>query len=1230
MSSQKDAEPDGPEESLRESEARQRAILATALDCIITIDRDDRILEFNPAAERTFGYRLQDVVGKPMSSLLVPPQYREAHTRGMRHYLATGEGPVLGRRIELEALRADGSTFPVELAITPIPTAQGPIFTAYLRDITERKAIEQRLREVQSDLERRVEERTQQLTRETSFLQAVLENIEDAVVACDSDGVLTLFNRATKELHGLPVEPIPPEQWADRYRLLRADGVTPLPTDQVPLYRALAGEHVKNSEMIVAPHDGPPRTLLASGQPLFDGGGRKIGAVVSMHDITDRKQAEEARADVHRQQALRRTDERLTEVLERINDGFVILDDQWRIVYVNPAAERINNQRREDLLGRNHWELYPETVGTTLHETYLRVARERVHVHFESYYAPWERWFELDVYPTNDGGIAVSYRDVTERKQSDAQREFLQNLAAATQPLIDFAEVTAVSARMLRQHLDCDRCAYAEVEDESVFVITGDDTRDVPSIVGRWPVAAFGKECARLMLANEPYVLTDSEADARVAPEDLPAYRATRIRSVICVPLHKSGQFTAAMAVHQKTPRAWTAAQVELVQLVVSRCWESLERARVTRNLLESEARFRQLANTIPQLAWMASPDGWVFWYNDRWYEYTGTTPADMEGWGWQRVHDPATLPAVMERWTRSIENGIPFDMTFPLRGADGVFRPFLTRVNPLRDAAGRVHLWFGTNTDVSERVVLEQRFRTSADSAPVMIWISDLNQDRIWFNKAWLDFSGRTMDEELSHPWCEGVHADDYERCLQAQTTSFESRLSYKVEYRLRRRDGEWRWVINHGAPLYEGPNGAFSGYVGSCIDITDLKAAEEERRQLLEAERAARNEAERIGRMKDEFLATLSHELRTPLNAILGYATLLDSYAASPEDVKEAATVIQRNAKAQAQIIEDLLDMNRIIAGKIRLDVQQVSLPAVIQAAVETIAPSAQAREIRLQTILDPRAGPVRGDPARLQQVVWNLLSNAVKFTDKGGAIQVLLERVDSHVEIAVVDSGQGIPADFLPHVFDRFRQADSSTTRRHGGLGLGLAIVKQLVEAQGGSVGAKSGGVGQGATFVVSLPLSPVHDEPAAPSRVHPLGTHDRARFDQSLDLSGAAILVVDDERDSCQLVKRVLEACGAEVEMAFSAPQALALLASRPYHVLISDIGMPGEDGYELLRRVRALPAANNGQIPAIALTAFARSEDRRRAALVGFHTHVAKPVEPAELAAIVAGLAGKVR
>jgi signal transduction histidine kinase len=400
------------------------------------------------------------------------------------------------------------------------------------------------------------------------------------------------------------------------------------------------------------------------------------------------------------------------------------------------------------------------------------------------------------------------------------------------------------------------------------------------------------------------------------------------------------------------------------------------------------------------------------------------------------------------------------------------------------------------------------------------------------------------------------------------------------------------------------------------------------EERERLLESERAARAESERASRLKDEFLATLSHELRTPLNAILGWSQLL---RARPRDAKEIAQglqTIERNARAQAQIVEDLLEMSRIISGKLRLDVQRMDLRPVIDTAMQSVRPAAEAKNIQLLTTVDHRTQTVAGDPSRLQQILWNLLSNAIKFTPRDGRVEIVLNRADAHAELTVRDNGQGIRREFLPFLFDRFRQADASTTRQHRGMGLGLSIVKSLVEMHGGTISAQSEGEGHGSTFTITLPLS------AAPL-VGPRDEERRAStfmLTPSLEvprLTGVRVLVVDDEPDARELLQRILSEYEAEVESVSSAREALPLVERAHPDVLVSDIGMPEVDGYELIRAVRLLPANDGGQTPALALTAFARSEDRQRALLAGYQAHVAKPIEPSELITTIASLAGRI-
>jgi len=418
------------------------------------------------------------------------------------------------------------------------------------------------------------------------------------------------------------------------------------------------------------------------------------------------------------------------------------------------------------------------------------------------------------------------------------------------------------------------------------------------------------------------------------------------------------------------------------------------------------------------------------------------------------------------------------------------------------------------------------------------------------------------------------------------------------------------------------------------AAVAMDNAGLFEEAKRERAKAEKIAEDnarlleEAKEANRLKDEFLATVSHELRTPLTSITGWVRMLRSGMLDEPQASRALETIDRNTRAQTQIIEDLLDISRIISGKLRLDIRLVELANIIEAAIESARPAAEAKGIRLQMLLDPKASPVAGDVDRLQQVVWNLVSNAVKFTPKGGRVQVRLERINSHIEISVSDTGQGIAAGFLPHVFERFRQGDSSIARRYGGLGLGLAIVRQLVEMHGGTVAATSPGDGQGATFTVTLPLAILHSQSFEETKeiVHSPTNLPKISFECPPQLQGLRVLVVDDETDAREMLSFVLNQCQAEVRAASSAEEALTMLEDFNPHVLVSDVGMPEQDGYDLIRKVRAREkAANQKPIPAIALTAYTRIEDRMQALSAGFQTHIPKPVEPAELAAVIASL-----
>jgi signal transduction histidine kinase/ActR/RegA family two-component response regulator len=477
---------------------------------------------------------------------------------------------------------------------------------------------------------------------------------------------------------------------------------------------------------------------------------------------------------------------------------------------------------------------------------------------------------------------------------------------------------------------------------------------------------------------------------------------------------------------------------------------------------------------------------------------------------------------------------------------------------------------------------------------------------------------TGYTREELIGKKITDLIPPEDFSR-LDAIRERLLKGDTHLGEWRLRRKDGHYM-PVEVSTKIF--PDGRWHAIVR---DIQDRKQAEAEREQLLAREQAAREAAEAANRSKDEFLAIISHELRSPLNAMLGYARLLRY---GPPDVKkteQAVEIIERHGRAQSQLISDLIDTASIISGKLRLDVEPVNLAAVIKEALQTIYPAAAAKDISIQADLESEAGLIIGDSVRLQQVIWNLLSNAVKFTSAGGRVEVRLERIDPHVRIIVSDTGKGISPEFLPYIFDRFRQADASSVRRYGGLGLGLALVKYLVELHGGTIEATSEGEDRGATFKVLLPSRAVSatpcdakDSPAADSS-----------FVEAAILAGLRVLVVDDDPNALELVKSALAQYGADVVTANSAVEAYELFTTRPSwelpNVIVADLGMPDEDGYSLLRRVRHWERERDLFVPAVALTAYGRAEDRVRALMAGFQTHVTKPVEPAELAIVIASL-----
>ncbi len=747
-------------------------------------------------------------------------------------------------------------------------------------------------------------------------------------------------------------------------------------------------------------------------------------------------------------------------------------------------------------------------------------------------------------------GVMVTFAETTARVMNERRLHFLDEVAQATRNLRDPQAVMRVTAEMLGRHLGASRCAYAQVHaDADTFDLLGDFNDNVPSIVGRHRFADFGERVLGLMREGRPYVNPDVDEDPATAGTDLAAYRATRIQSVICVPLHKDGRLVAAMAVHQSTARRWTAAEVELVQTVVDRCWETLERMR-SEEAVREDARVLELLNRTGE---------------------TLTRELDIQT-VLQRVTDAAT-ELTGARFGAFFYNGVSDAgeafVLYTLSGApreafDGFGHP---RPTPIFSPTFR-----GGPPVRIDDVHKDPRYGQWAphhgmpkNHLPVRSYLAVAVASRAGEPIGGLFFG---------HPE-PGMFSERSERLA----VGIASQAAVALD----------------NARLYD-----------------QSQKLAEERRQLLESERFARVDAERANAVKDEFLATLSHELRTPLSAITGWVHILRAkLGRSQPELLKGVDVIERSTRAQVQLIDDLLDMSRIRAGKMVMDRQPVSTLAVVQAAAELIRPTLAAAGVQL--LVDSEgAGLVAGDAARLQQVVWNLLANAGKFTPAGGTVRVAVREDGGQAVIEVIDSGVGIAPEMLADIFDRFRQADSSTTRKFGGLGLGLSIVQHIVQEHGGTVTASSQGKGQGARFEVRLPL--LESNAPSPAAADAL-TH-------TVDLAGTRVLLVEDEPDSRELLRQVLQEHGGSVRAVGSAREAFDALAMFRPDILVSDIGMPDTDGYELLRMIRREAPPELRSIPAIAVTAFVRAQDQERARAAGFAMHVKKPTNPSDVVAAI--------
>ncbi|NEX63948.1 PAS domain S-box protein [Noviherbaspirillum galbum] len=644
-----------------------------------------------------------------------------------------------------------------------------------------------------------------------------------------------------------------------------------------------------------------------------------------------------------------------------------------------------------------------------------------------------------------------------------------------------------------------------------------------------------------------------------------------------------------------------TSGEVQEVMLVHD---DVTEQVMAEQAMLASESRLKQLANTIPQLAWMADSTGWIHWYNDRWYAYTGTTPDQMEGWGWQQVHDPAALPRILDKWKQHLASGAPFEMTFPLRGHDGLYRPFYTLVAPLKDERGQVTQWFGTNTDVSSLQAAERALRLSEeklleglDAGRMVVWEWDLRSDDIDYSPnaaSILGYTAGNFHEQSRH-----FHPEDAPLLLDAIHQARETRGQFRIlNRRIRPDNGALIWLETLGKVICD-EQGQPVAIRGLNIDVTERVKAE--------------SEIKEASRRKDEFLAMLAHELRNPLAPIAMATQLMRMQQLDGARKEQAVDIIDRQVKHMTELVDDLLDVSRVTRGLVELDRDTVDLKAVVAHAVEQVRPLIDSRHHALTVRMLGENVHVHGDHTRLVQVIVNLLSNAAKYTPQHGEINLQVDVSESQARIRVTDNGCGIDAALMPYLFDLFTQAERTPDRSQGGLGIGLALVKSMVQLHGGQVKAESAGRNRGSTFIVLLPLIPV--EPPADRNDLPMTPDAGERL---------RILIVDDNRDAGESLGTLLSALGHDVKVCEDGASALALAGSHRPRLCILDIGLPDMTGYELASRLRknaALPG-----MECVALTGYGQSHDRALTKAAGFRHHFVKPVDVQQLMKVILDIA----
>jgi len=947
--------------------------------------------------------------------------------------------------------------------------------------------------------------------------------------------------------------------------------------------------------------------------------------------------------------ALQKSEAHLAAIFAEAHVGLSEISDNGRFLRVNNEFCRILARSREELL---KLEVTDVILPEDLQENTSNLRKLRENGGLLSFDSRFQRpngetiWTNNTISLLENGQnnptILAVAADLTERKQSESRMTLLSEIGDLTRENETAEDLLFAVAETVGRHFEARRCLFNEIDLENdLEIVHYDYCRGVESVAGRHKISDYSPITSGEMTAGRIVVNRDSKNDPRTAAFYEKIYAKSGERAYVAVPLMRQNSWVASLWISDDKPRNWSAEEITLLQTIGERVWSVVEKLRIDAALRESEERFRNMADNAPVMVWVTDAAGFCTYLSQSWYEFTGQTPETGLGFGWLDATHPDDQKRAEETFLESNKNYEDFKIEYRLRCKDGQFRWSIDSAKPRFDAKGEFLGYIGSVTDIHERKQIEEQIKyqlnltkTITDNTQSCLMMMDADGRCTFANHATERITGFEPDEVIGEILHEKIHhmrpnGAPYPKadCPLGNALALnETLVGYEENFI--HKQGYFYPVRCSTRPIFK--NGETTGMILEFQDITEEKRIAEERERLLLSERIAREEAENANRLKDEFLATVSHELRTPLNAILGWATMARKEPESLETMNRAMEVIERSARNQNQIISDILDVSRIITGKLHLNLEPVRLSLIVNAAIDTMRPSLEAKWIHLEKDFETENEiEIAGDADRLQQVVWNVLSNAVKFTHEGGEINVSLRYTSNFAEIIIKDNGEGIPPDFIPFVFDRFRQADGRWNRKHGGLGLGLAVVRHLTELHGGTASVESTGLGHGASFTIRLPIRKYISALVTNSN---LISNNQVFLNEKAEphriLQGLTILAVDDQPDALELVKYILIQQGAVVLTAQSVDAALEIFDRQTVNMVISDIGMPDRDGYELMSELLVRFSRSNLKIPAIALTAYAGEKDNERVLLAGFQAFLPKPVEPAELVKTIAALTSR--